>query len=75
MEKEKKMKIIDQWGGEHYAHSIEINQGNVRCVPDSDHRRKEKLGVYSGIERAAQIQAEIYCANCNGKLEYTMPAE
>lgn len=69
------MKIIDQWGNEHYTHEVEIRGGTVSCTPDKDRRKKEKLGVYNDIKRSAEIQAEIYCVNRNGQSEYVMPKE
>lgn len=67
------MKIIGQDGREHHTHNVEVSGKIVSCRPDSDRRRKEILGIYNNRELAFQVQADIYCANQNGKTEFIMP--
>lgn len=69
------MKIIDQWGGEHHTHEVEVRGGEVRCTPDKDRRKREKLGKYDDIKRACEVQLEILYANIRKQTEYIMPAE
>lgn len=67
------MKIISQEGKEIQTHDVEFCMNIVSCRPDKDRRRKEILGTYDNRLRAAQVQADIYYANQEGKTEFVMP--
>jgi hypothetical protein len=69
------MKIIDQQGKEHFTHEVEFSGKVVKCTPDSDHRKREELGRYESMKRAAEVMAEIYLLRSDGKYEYQMPKE
>lgn len=67
------MRIISQDGRECTTHEVEFCGKIVKCKPDNNKRKKEILGIYENMERAAQVQADIYCANQDGKTEFVMP--
>jgi len=69
------MKIIDQQGNEHFTHEVEFCATVVKCTPDSDRRKREELGQYESMKRAAEVMAEIYSLRSNGKDEFRMPKE
>lgn len=69
------MKIIDQQGKEHFTHEVEFCGTVVKCTPDSDRRKREELGRYECMMRAAEVLAEIYSLRSNGKDEFRMPKE
>ena len=69
------MKIIDQQGNEHFTHEVEFSGKVVKCTPDSDRRKREELGRYENMKRAAAVIAEIYSCRSNGKDEFRMPEE
>ncbi|MFV0240744.1 MAG: hypothetical protein ACK5H4_12000 [Lacrimispora sphenoides] len=67
------MKIIDQQGKEHYTHDVEFSGTVVKCTPDTDRRKREELGRYESMQRAAEVMAEIYSSRSFGKGEFQMP--
>ena len=69
------MKIIDQQGNVHLTHEVEFSGKVVKCTPDSDHRKREELGRYESMKRAAEVMAEIYLLKSDEKDEYQMPTE
>jgi hypothetical protein len=70
---EERMKIIDQQGKEHFTHEVEFSGTVVKCTPDSDRRKREELGRYESMKRAAEVMAEIYSFRSDGKDEFLMP--
>lgn len=73
------MKIIEQQGNEHFTHEVHFFGTIVKCTPDSDRRKREELGRYENMKRAAEVLAEIYSCkySCksNGTDEFQMPKE
>lgn len=69
------MRIISQDGRVCTTHEVEFCGKIVGCKPDNGGRKKEILGIYENRERAAQVQADIYCANQDGKTEFVMPKD
>lgn len=69
------MKIIDQQGNEHFTHEVGFSGKVVKCTPDSDHRKREELGRYENMKRAAEVLAEIYSFSSNKKDGFLMPKE
>ncbi|WP_312426349.1 hypothetical protein [Lacrimispora sp.] len=67
------MKITDQQGHEHFTHEVHFFGTIVKCTPDSDRRKREELGKYESMMRAAEVLAEIYSARSFGKSEFQMP--